>query len=56
MSFKDANLVLNESLLMKFKQGRQKSSLSSFSNLFRYELLKNMVVGGLILTVFVWKT
>jgi hypothetical protein len=38
--FKDANLVLNESLLMKFKQGRQKSSLSSFSNLFRYELLK----------------
>ena len=40
VSFKDANLVLNESLLMKFKQGRQKSSLSSFSNLFRYELLK----------------
>ncbi len=40
VSFKDANLVLKESLLMKFKQGRQKSSLSSFSNLFRYELLK----------------
>lgn len=40
VSFKDANLVLNESLRMKFKQGRQKSSLSSFSNLFRYELLK----------------
>ncbi len=40
VSFKDANLVLNESLLTKFKQGRQKSSLSSFSNLFRYELLK----------------
>jgi len=38
--FKDANLVLHESLLKKFKQGRQKSSLSSFSNLFRYELLK----------------
>ena len=36
----NAGLILEKELLTKFKQGNQKSNLSSFSNVFRYELLK----------------
>ncbi len=40
IKLKDANEIVNESYLMKFTQDSQKSNMSSFSNLFRFELLK----------------
>ncbi len=40
INLKDASEIIDESYLMKFTQGTQKSNMSSFSNLFRFELLK----------------
>ena len=40
IDIKDANLILDKKLHYKFRQGKQKSSMSSFSNIFRFELLK----------------
>ena len=40
IKLKDASEIVNESYLMKFTQDSQKSNMSSFSNLFRFELLK----------------
>lgn len=36
----DASKIVSESYLMKFTQDNQKSNMSSFSNLFRFELLR----------------
>lgn len=40
ISIRDANLLIKREMLFKFTQGRQKANMSSFSNIFRYELLK----------------
>ena len=37
---KDANEILDISMLKRFTQGNQKANLSSFSNIFRFQLLK----------------
>ena len=37
---KDASEILDISMLKKFTQGNQKANLSSFSNIFRFQLLK----------------
>ena len=50
---KDASEIISQNYLTSFNQNYQKQNLSSFSNLFRYELLKNMEDGGSILIVFV---
>ncbi len=39
INVKDARLILDEEFLYKFNQGSQKSNMSSFSNIFRFELL-----------------
>ena len=44
INIKNASEILDEELLYKFKQGNQKSNMSSFTNIFRLELLKK--VGG----------
>ncbi len=36
----DANRIIDISMLNKFTQGNQKKNMSSFSNIFRFELLK----------------
>ena len=36
---RDANEIISKEFLMKFNQNFQKSNMSSFSNLFRYELI-----------------
>ena len=53
IKLKDASEIVNESYLMKFTQDSQKSNMSSFSNLFRFELLKKDMDGGLIQIVYV---
>ena len=50
---KDASEIISQNYLTSFNQNFQKQNLSSFSNLFRYELLKNTEDGGSILIVFV---
>ncbi len=40
LKIKDASIILDKNLLYRFNQGKQKSSMSSFSNIFRFELLK----------------
>lgn len=40
LTIQDASIILDKNLLYRFKQGKQKSSMSSFSNIFRFELLK----------------
>jgi len=39
IEIKDASSILDREYLYKFNQGSQKSSMSSFSNIFRFELL-----------------
>ena len=38
INIKNASEILDEELLYKFKQGNQKSNMSSFTNIFRLEL------------------
>ena len=40
INLRDASQIIEKNLLNKFKQNFQKSNMSSFSNLFRYELIK----------------
>ena len=40
----DANRIIDISMLNKFTQGNQKKNMSSFSNIFRFELFCNFKV------------